>query len=170
MKTGMFLILFLILSTYNLFTQNLKWINYTNGDDIIAISQEGNYIWIETTGGIVKIDKISGEKDFYDHDPELILINFPSAIDRLGNKWAVVSDGLVYYDGNNFTFFDSSNSGLPDDRISCIAIDDSNNKWIGTSKGLVKYNDSDWIIFDTTNSDINPKVFQKKRGIQYPPF
>jgi hypothetical protein len=30
--------------------QNPQWINYTNGDGILVMAEEGNYLWIGTWG------------------------------------------------------------------------------------------------------------------------
>ena len=47
--------------------------------------------------------------------------------------------GLAKFDGTNWTVFNTSNSGLPDNYVSSIAIDGSGNKWIGTDGGLAVY-------------------------------
>ena len=65
------------------FAQNPKWINYTDSRVVRALAIEGDYIWAGTDGGVVKFNKITGEK----------------------------------------TFYNRSNSGLPDNNIYSIAID-----------------------------------------------
>ncbi|MDP4115834.1 MAG: hypothetical protein Q8903_06850, partial [Bacteroidota bacterium] len=45
--------------------QNPEWVNYMNGLKVNCISSEANLIWIGTIGGLVKIDKTTGEKTFY---------------------------------------------------------------------------------------------------------
>lgn len=62
--------------------------------------------------------------------------------------------GLQSYDGSNWTTYNTWDSGIPNDQITCIAIDTSNVKWIGTWGGLAKYNDQNWVVFDTSNSEI----------------
>jgi len=60
------------------------------------------------------------------------------AIDGQGNKWiGTAAGGLAKFDGVNWTVYNTSNSGLPDDWVTAIAIDDSGNKWIGTHTGLL---------------------------------
>ena len=45
-----------------------------------------------------------------------------------------------YWNNQYWTTCDTSNSGLLDHSISCIAIEDSNNIWIGSwDSGLVKF-------------------------------
>ena len=82
-----------------LYSEEPQWINYTNGDIITVLVEEGEFIWVGTNGGVIKINKSTKETVFYN----------------------------------------SSNSGLPDNRVTSISIDDSGNKWIGTSTGLVKF-------------------------------
>ena len=40
--------------------------------------------------------------------------------------------GLAKFDDTNWTVYNNSNSGLPDNFVSSLAIDGSGNKWIGT--------------------------------------
>lgn len=49
----------------NAFSQLSDWKNYTNGDWINQIFNDGDFLWIATDGGLVKMDKTSGEKTFY---------------------------------------------------------------------------------------------------------
>ena len=39
------------------------------------------------------------------------------------------------FDGSNWTIYDTSNSGLPDDWVMTVAIDGSGNIWSGTWLG-----------------------------------
>jgi ligand-binding sensor domain-containing protein len=45
------------------------------------------------------------------------------------NRWG---GGLAKFDGVNWTVYNTSNSGLPDNYVYAIAIDGQGNKWIGT--------------------------------------
>jgi len=84
-----------------LFAKNPEWINYTTGNHITSTAIEGDYICIGTTDGLVRLNKTSGEKVFYN----------------------------------------TANSGLPDNRVMSLAIDGRGNKWIGTwFGGLAVYN------------------------------
>ena len=72
--------------------------------------------------------------------PVYRIIMFSSlAIDGSGNKWiGTDGGGLAKYDGTNWTVYNTSNSGLPDNRVHSIAIDGSGNKWIGTIRWVSK--------------------------------
>jgi ligand-binding sensor domain-containing protein len=51
------------------------------------------------------------------------------------NWWS----GLTKIAGGNWTYYNTRNSGLPDDWVNAIAIDKQGNIWIGTGKGLAKF-------------------------------
>lgn len=89
-------------------------------------------------------------------------------IDNQGNKWFTLGsifagDGIVKYDGLNWTVMDSSNSELPTNNIGGIIQDSSGVYWIGLRSehegtteggGLVRYDGSTFQIFNKTNSTI----------------
>jgi ligand-binding sensor domain-containing protein len=62
--------------------------------------------------------------------------------------------GLAKFDGNNWTVFNTANSGLPHNDVRGIVID-GHNKWIGTiGGGLAKFNDTTWTIYNSSNSGL----------------
>ena len=61
---ALLLVFFFCFSTTAL-SQNPQWLNYTNGDQVITIAVEGDFIWVGTVEGLVKINGISGEKTFF---------------------------------------------------------------------------------------------------------
>ena len=103
-------------------SQNPEWINYTNGHEVNSVVIDGDNIWAGTNGGLVKLNKTTGEITFYnkansglpDNDVRSL------AIDGSGNKWIGTYDGgLAKFDGKNWTVYNTSNSGLPDNIIAC---------------------------------------------------
>ena len=70
------------------FSQNPEWIYYKNGSDVRTIAIESENIWAGTNGGLVKIDRITGDKIFYNKNNS----NLPDdditsiAIDKSNNK------------------------------------------------------------------------------------
>ncbi len=77
--------------------------------------------------------------------------------------WVGTLGGMVKVDKSTgaASFFDKTNSGLPDNRVNAVFVDQSGNVWIGTEfGGLVKYNGEDWIIYTTENSGINGNCIQ----------
>jgi len=109
------LILITCIFLTNIVIAQPQWINYTNGNYISSILEEGNSFWVGTNVGLVKIDKTTGNKIFYN----------------------------------------SANSGLPDNGANSIAIDGSGTKWIGTTYGgLAAFNENG--IINSVNEQIEP--------------
>ncbi len=76
-------------------------------------------------------------------------------IDHWGNKWfGTTGAGLIKFDGNVFTHFDTLTSSIPDNRILSVHFDATNILWVGTNKGLAKYDGSNWITYNIGNSSI----------------
>ena len=51
-----YLLFFCILVSISaVYSQNPEWINYTCGKDVRSLAEEGDYIWVGTYGGLVKI-------------------------------------------------------------------------------------------------------------------
>ena len=139
------------------FAQNPEWVNYTNGDRVYALIEDGDYIWAGTLGGLVKIDKISGETAFYNKANSGLPYNRVESItiDGSGNKWiGTYGGGLASFDGIDWTVYNTSNSGLPDNDVVSITIDGSGNKWIGTYGGLASFDGTNWTVYNTSNSGL----------------
>jgi ligand-binding sensor domain-containing protein len=140
------------------FAQNPEWITYSNGNLIRSIVIEGDYIWVGTSTGLVKLNKTTGEPVFYNTSNSGLPGNDVRslAIDGSGNKWIGTNGGgLVEFDGTNWTVYNTSNSGLPVNSVYSPAIDGSGNKWIGTfGGGLAKFDGTNWTTYNTSNSDL----------------
>jgi ligand-binding sensor domain-containing protein len=62
---------------------------------------------------------------------------------------------LAKFDGVNWTVYNTSNSGLPNNDVWAIAIDGQGNKWIGTDGGgLAKFDGVNWTVYNTSNSGL----------------
>ena len=127
----MILFYFLLMSSI-VSAQNPEWVNYTNGDHILSIAEEGDVIWIGTNGGLVRIDRITENVFFYNKGnsglPDLVVRSI--AIDSEGNKWiGTFTGGLIRYDGDNWTIYNTLNSDLPDNFVYAITVDAEGNKW-----------------------------------------
>ncbi|MCB2219285.1 MAG: T9SS type A sorting domain-containing protein [Bacteroidetes bacterium] len=98
--------------------QTTYWYNYTSGNDIRSIIEDGNIMWIGTGGGLVKIDLSINEA----------------------------------------TFYNATNSALPQNGISCMDLAPDGALWIGTSLGLARFHEEDWIIYNKSNSDLESDI------------
>jgi hypothetical protein len=75
-------------------------------------------------------------------------------MDKETNGLERVEEGLLKFDGVNWTVYNTSNSGLPSNDVSAIAIDGQGNKWIGTGWGLAKFDGVNWTVYKTSNSGL----------------
>ncbi len=111
----------------------------------ISFDPEGN-LWVAGRGPVgLALVRFDGESwTVYPFDDSLSRSEgiWDLAIDVHGNKWiATLGDGLVRFDGKNWTAYNTSNSGLPDNRLYRLLIDDAAGSiWIGTeASGLVLF-------------------------------
>ncbi|HOZ30439.1 MAG TPA: T9SS type A sorting domain-containing protein [Bacteroidales bacterium] len=75
--------------------------------------------------------------------------------DHFGNKWIATSNGLFKWNGDDWTHYNSENSGLPHDVMHCIVIDENDIMWIGTGYGgLTRFDGQNWYSYDYGNSNI----------------
>ncbi len=69
------------------------------------------------------------------------------AIDIQGYKWFATANGLIKFDGTNYSLYNVANSGLVNNGVYCIAIDAQNNKWLGTGGGVSKFDGNKWTTY-----------------------
>jgi hypothetical protein len=141
--------------------------SYSSYINLVITDKDGN-IWVgiypyyDYYGGLAKFD---GTNWTY-YDIYRLTTNSSDvraiAIDEGGNKWIGTTSysyffyyyngGLVKFDGVNWTVYNTSNSGLPNNNVHAIFIDREGNKWIGTDGGLAKFDDFSWAVYNTSNS------------------
>jgi hypothetical protein len=156
-KSIISLILILITTVFSVsFSQ--EWSVYLARKQINCLANEGEYIWVGTAGGLVKLNKSTGEFIVYDKWNTKLPGNYVTAIaiDEQRNKWiGTWGGGLAKFDGVNWTVYNTSNSGLPDNYVYAIAIDEQGNKWIGTNGGgLARFDGVNWTVYNTSNSGL----------------
>lgn len=118
----------------------------------IAVDKE-NKKWIGTADGLYLYD--NGQ--LYDHSH--ILPN-PSVrairIEDNGIMWVGTFNGLVKYYIGNYEVFNTSNSGLKDNLITCLELDKQNRLWIGSlGKGISVFDGNSWTYYNNTNINVN---------------
>jgi ligand-binding sensor domain-containing protein len=124
----------------------------------IAFDKKGN-TWIGTfKQGLIKYN--SKETIIYNSSNSIISnssVIYDIAVDSKDNIW-IGSEGLIKYDGNNFTNYNSGNTPMPEDFVESIAIDSKNNIWFTSSRfrqgGIVKYDGRNWNVYTPDNSDL----------------
>jgi ligand-binding sensor domain-containing protein len=137
--------------------QNPLWMNFTNGDMITDMAENGNILWVGTSGGLVKYDKTTLQTTFYNKGNSGLPRNqiIALAVDANDNLWLITEAGLSNYDGSNWTIYDTLNSNLPNQYLNDIAIDQNGLKWIASGYGLISFDGTNWAFYDTSNSGIS---------------
>jgi len=62
--------------------------------------------------------------------------------------------GLAQFDGENWTVYNTGNSGLPHNGVHALALDAQGNKWIGTQGGLAQFDGVKWTVYNMANSEL----------------
>ncbi|MGE5411982.1 MAG: T9SS type A sorting domain-containing protein, partial [Clostridiales bacterium] len=168
------ILLYFLILTNILYCQNNQWLNFFATRPVYSIASEGNYIWAGTSNGIIKLNKLTGQKEFIRKYFSGLPSNNvgPISIDSQGNKWIGTDSGLVKYDNKNWIIYNSNNSILETHRfnffISAIAIDLQGNKWIGTKDGeIIKYDGVNWTLVKQLNKDNIPDTVLTRISIDY---
>lgn len=152
------IILLLLLTMYPAltFSQLSNWVNYTNGNMVTEILSDGNYLWIATNGGLVKMNKNTEEKTFYNRANAGLPDNHLRSLakDKDGNIWITTQYyGVGKFNGTDCIVYKDSNSELPTSHnCTSIAIDNNNNVWAGTHMYLNKFDGENWESWTTPNS------------------
>src|SRR5262245_52812306 len=99
----------MIMCMQNLSAQNPLWVNFTNGDMIYDIADDGNILWVATSGGLVKYDKLSSQTTFYNQGNSDIPRNQVGslAVESNGTLWFISEAGLSNYDGSQWRIYDT---------------------------------------------------------------
>ncbi|MGE5681925.1 MAG: hypothetical protein ACM34K_13690, partial [Bacillota bacterium] len=107
--------------------QTKQWLNFYSESEIVSQAFEGQYDWIVTKDYLVRLDMLTGEKQYF-----LFGVGITSiAVDEKGNKWiGTYSRGLIKYDGQCWTEYNTSNSGLPHNYAQNVLPDKKGNIWI----------------------------------------
>ncbi|MFH1050508.1 MAG: two-component regulator propeller domain-containing protein [bacterium] len=133
-----FLTLFfnILFSNITLHSQNPEWISYTKLYCYSILIDE-DYIWAGGIG-LIKIDKSTGEVEFFNNLNSELPDLYVSAIakDSIGMIWFGTSKGIAVFDGENWEVYNIENSELCDNQISDLTCDNQGRMWVGTAKGI----------------------------------
>lgn len=124
----------------------------------IAFDSKGN-AWIGTfKQGLIKYNSL--ETIVYNSSNSIIPANsvmWDIAVDSKDNIW-IGCDGIMKFDGVNFTLYNSQNTTIPEDFVYSIDIDSKDNIWFTSCRfregGIVKYDGKTWKVFTPENSDL----------------
>lgn len=128
------------------------WSNYTPGANVSVLLDDEDSMWVGNIGGLVRIDRTTGEQTFYNKANAGLPDNHITCLanDKQGHKWGgTKSDGVFEFDGNAVcAVYNADNSPLPGSWINAIAVDDSNRIWIGVyDRGLAVLDGEEWTVY-----------------------
>ncbi len=163
-----------------------NWINYDSTNSPFSRNlvnciktDTDNNLWIGTGKGLVKFDGINWTT--YNMENTSLTSNLISDIDfdKNGNLWCglglyvkydnegnptTTEGGLARFDGNNWSIYNSQNSGLPFNNVMSIAIDSADILWVSIRDpmnvgieygwGLTKFDGNMWTTFNINNSPL----------------
>ena len=130
MKRYFLLLAFFLFCTDSV-AQNPAWVNYTYAGNVVAMASEGDYIWAATEGGLVRLNTITHEREFFNKANSGLPSNNITAVavDKNGNKWIGTSRGLVKYDGSTWI-------RISDLKLTALTVDSLGGVWYAV-EGLV---------------------------------
>jgi hypothetical protein len=76
-----------------------------------------------------------------------------------GTEYICTDNGLMMFNNIIYSYFDTSNTPLPSNKITFAISDTSlsngNSLYLGTDKGIAIYNNTQWTVYDTTNIPVS---------------
>ncbi|HET6992798.1 MAG TPA: two-component regulator propeller domain-containing protein, partial [Bacteroidia bacterium] len=109
--------------------------------------------WFGIYSSFIKFDGEGWNKFIYPQIPSSTVNQVTT--DHQGNVWIATTAGIGKYNGTTWTVYNTSNSGLPNNNVQCLAFDNAGNMWVGlTYNGLAKFNGTTWTSYTTANSGL----------------
>jgi len=141
------------------FSQNPEWIAYDIGPVyfVTSLASEKDTLWIGTLdSGLIKLNKITREYSTYNLKDLGFKYNFVESIvvDKRGYKWLGTSDGLIKFDGTNWTLYDSLGRYSSTVDPAIIKLDKSGNLWVKGDNNLAIFDGADWTVYDRSDSTL----------------
>jgi len=156
MKNLLIIVLFLnIYIPHSISQPHTSWLNYSFSQRVTGINIKGNDVWISTQGGLVKYNKTTSEKTYYNRANSNLPDNNLLGLfcNTNGDVWV----GGKYYGIGKFTgvqcsIYNQMNSGLPFDQYNHkIQVDKNGNIWVASFRWMARFNGSSWKTWTTGN-------------------
>lgn len=126
------------------------YINSSGGifNSIATATDSLSNVWIanNSDGGVIKKDSDLVYR-FYEGSSFNTLSCFNNK--TLAGAW---SKGIFFFDGDNWSIFNSGNSFLPSDFIRDAKLENDSTLWVGTTNGLARFDKHYWTIYNSNNS------------------
>jgi ligand-binding sensor domain-containing protein len=158
-----FLAFLFLLFTLNTYSQlNGKWENFYGDVYLTEIAETSNDLWF-ASGSLIRMDKKTKELTYYNGTNSNVdgygIFDMITYEDKV---WMAIKDeGLVCYDGNEWTVYDSENSNLPNNNITSIEVQSNGTIWLlAENEALVRFQNDEMTIFPLTslNASYNENI------------
>lgn len=115
-------------------------IAFDNNDNLWIKDNDTNLVKFDGINwNVFNTNSVFDEGEFYIYN-----ISFDNQ-----NKLFLPGNGIMIFDGTDWTLINRANSSIPDDCINNILVDSKSNYWLGTcSSGLVKYSNGISTTYD----------------------
>lgn len=133
------------------------WLNYTFSHRAFEIVIKGENVFVGTLGGLVKYNKLTGNKTFLNRANSNLADNNVLGLSQSAN-------GAIYMGGKKYgfgilsdslcTIYNQANSDLPFDQYNVrVKTDKNGNIWIASFRWMIKYDGHNWKTW-LTGSDL----------------
>ena len=155
------------------------WTNYNTSNSSLpsnyfnCISIEGDCLWLGRDGDLVKFCPSTNSCTTYDLYAIVGSTNYLGAgvidiaIDKNGTKWLATWKGILKFDNQNWTQYNTTNSAMPYDKVYHTLIYDSlqNVIWFGLFQGgLGKFDGTNFTFYDPSPQGF-PELWDHINGI-----
>ncbi len=130
---------------------------YVRRPSAMVMNQESGILWVATLGyGVYKVEgnSITRYKEGFGFLSRDIL---DIDIDSNGDIWMLIEkEGLVHFDGLNWTIYNKDNSAILNNKADKIAIDNLDNIWLGGFDygGLSYFDRTEFVHYEKENQEI----------------
>jgi streptogramin lyase len=123
------------------------WTIHANASIIFEIAEEGNFLWLASTTGLVQFNKTTFESKVYTKTTSGIPLIYLRgiAVDKHGTKWMISLDRVISFANNTtWTVYDTNTGPFTSRTIRDIAVDRDNNVVVATDNEVACFANNQW--------------------------
>ncbi len=133
MKKRLFTLGCMVFTCFCSFSQLKNWSSHTSHDMVTCMLNNENNLWIGTNGGLVRLNKQTGGKQFFNRSNGLPSTAVSAlAMNDEGELWLSSEDCIISkYNGTGFDILEATESLQSNCSNYALAIDEQNRIWYG---------------------------------------